>query len=75
MAPQTIEKKGFHQGFFFSTMEETLLLGSGRADPIRLRNLGWGYQRFDRPSFLVSLESEALVGPIVPQGPRIYDRV
>jgi hypothetical protein len=57
------------------TVEDSRALGSGIADPIRMRNLGWDKLKFNRPSYLVSLEFEASIGLGTPMGLRVYDRV
>ena len=57
------------------TMEDSRVLASGIAEPLKLRNLGWDKLKFDRPSYLVSLEAETSIGLGAPSGMRVYDRV
>jgi hypothetical protein len=63
------------EGLTQMSVEDSKVLGSGIADPLRMRNLGWDKLKFDRPSYLVSLEFEAAVGLGSPSNQRVYDRV
>jgi hypothetical protein len=61
------------EGMTQMTTEDARVLANGTAEPLKMRNLGWERLKFDRTSYIVSLEVEATIGLGSPI--RTHDRV